>query len=72
MKEAPDQQLPGHPSHRNERSPDSKAPVTVKPDDTDPQVERGERIETGKAIHRGGKDHGFVPGATEQTGSKSK
>jgi hypothetical protein len=32
----------------------------------DPAVERGERIDTGKTIHRGGKNAGYVPGATEQ------
>ena len=31
-----------------------------------PAVERGERIDTGKAIHRGGKPRGHVPGATGQ------
>jgi hypothetical protein len=36
------------------------------PDSTQPAEERGERIETGKAIHRAGKEHGHVPGATEQ------
>jgi hypothetical protein len=36
------------------------------PVEQDPAVERGERIQTGKAIARGGKDEGFVAGATEQ------
>jgi hypothetical protein len=36
------------------------------PVEQDPAVERGERIDTGKTIHRGGKTTGYVPGATEQ------
>jgi hypothetical protein len=36
------------------------------PLEEDPAVERGERIDTGKTIHRGGKSAGHVPGATEQ------
>src|SRR5919109_2723591 len=32
---------------------------------TQPTEERGERIATGRAIARGGKDTGHVPGATE-------
>jgi len=31
--------------------------------EADPAVERGERIDTGKTIARGGKTHGEVPGA---------
>jgi hypothetical protein len=34
--------------------------------EADPAVERGERIDTGKTIARGGKESGHVPGATEQ------
>jgi hypothetical protein len=33
---------------------------------TEPAVERGERIETGKTIARGGASAGHVPGATAQ------
>ena len=33
---------------------------------TDPATERGERIDTGKTIQRGGKTEGKVPGAEEQ------
>ena len=41
------------------------------PDETDPAQERGERVETGKMIARGGKSTGHVPGATEgKTGRK--
>lgn len=32
-----------------------------------PSVEWGERIDSGKAIARGGKDTGFVPGAMPHT-----
>jgi hypothetical protein len=32
----------------------------------EPAVERGERIDTGKTIARGGKTTGHVPGATER------
>jgi hypothetical protein len=41
-------------------------PPTVKKSVEFDAAEYGERIETGKAIHRGGKDHGYVPGATEE------
>ena len=34
-------------------------------DKTQPAEERGERLETGKRIHRGGKARGEVPGASE-------
>ncbi len=34
--------------------------------ETDPAVERGERLRTGKDIAREGKSEGFVPGATPQ------
>ena len=34
------------------------------PVEKDPAVERGERIDTGKTIARGGKTTGTVPGAT--------
>jgi hypothetical protein len=36
------------------------------PVEEEPAVERGERIDTGKTIARGGKETGHVPGATEQ------
>ena len=38
--------------------------IVRQPDNTDPAQERGERIETGKMIARGGKSSGPVPGAT--------
>lgn len=37
----------------------------------EPAVERGERIATGKAIARGGRDSGFVPGAQPDPSRKS-
>lgn len=46
--------------------PRSKPHVTEKEDETQPEQERGERIATGKAIARGGKEKGHVPGATEK------
>ncbi|QDT55955.1 hypothetical protein Pan44_40040 [Caulifigura coniformis] len=39
--------------------------ATVQTPETTPAQERGERIATGKAIARGGKTTGDVPGATE-------
>jgi hypothetical protein len=39
--------------------------VTAEPETT-PAEERGERIDTGKTIARGGKTTGHVEGATEQ------
>jgi len=41
------------------------------PDETDPAQERGERVETGKMIARGGKSTGHVPGATEAKPGRS-
>ena len=35
------------------------------PVEADPAAERGERIHTGKMIARGGKETGYVEGATE-------
>ena len=35
-------------------------------EDLQPAEERGERLDTGRTIARGGKDEGPVPGATEQ------
>jgi hypothetical protein len=43
--------------------PDREA--NAPPTGVDPAAERGERIETGKMIHRGGKSSGHVPGAME-------
>jgi hypothetical protein len=55
---------PRHPS-RQSTFPHDKG-QTDHPVEKDPAVERGERIDTGKTIHRGGKSTGHVPGATEQ------
>jgi hypothetical protein len=33
----------------------------------DPSIERGERLDSGKTIARGGKDDGHVPGATAES-----
>jgi hypothetical protein len=44
------------PERKDDQQPD--------PDATTPAEERGERIETGRRIARGGKDEGEVPGAT--------
>ncbi|HVJ69242.1 MAG TPA: hypothetical protein VM510_14745 [Caulifigura sp.] len=41
-------------------------PRTVQQPETTDDQERGERIATGKAIARGGKASGHVPGATGQ------
>lgn len=48
-----------------QKSPRSSraAGSTVQKSDTSPAQERGERIETGKTIARGGKTSGHVPGA---------
>jgi hypothetical protein len=58
----------------NERRRDTKPKKVVRlPDETDPAQERGERVETGKMIARGGKSTGHVPGASEaKTGRKSR
>jgi hypothetical protein len=47
------------------QSPD-QAGDGVRDQETTPAQERGERIDTGKSIARGGKDEGKVPGAQEQ------
>jgi hypothetical protein len=44
----------------------SPAGTTMQVPETTPSQERGERIDTGKTIARGGKTTGDVPGATEQ------
>lgn len=56
------------PQPRNDMRPPNppgeqpRPPGTKKPETT-PAEEHGERIDTGKAIARGGKDEGRVPGA---------
>lgn len=44
-------------------SPPLQAAPEKNSPEVDPAADRGERIATGKAIARGGKEHGFVPGA---------
>ncbi|WP_010586122.1 hypothetical protein [Schlesneria paludicola] len=48
---------PGSERLKDEAEQERKTP------ENEPAVERGERIATGKAIARGGKSKGFVPGA---------
>ena len=51
--------------------PDATAPRDradgVREPETTPAQERGERIDTGKSIARGGKEEGRVPGAEEES-----
>jgi hypothetical protein len=60
--------MPADPKHddRKTTTPPVK-PSGGKVDETEttPAQERGERLDTGKAIARGGKEHGHVPGADE-------
>ena len=60
-------------------SPRRKTPRKITPEtqqderqspEQEPAIERGERIATGKAIARGGRDSGFVPGAQPDSDSK--
>jgi hypothetical protein len=51
----------GKPNQPNPPAPPPHPPGTKKPETT-PAEERGERIDTGKAIARGGKTEGEVPG----------
>jgi len=48
-------------SHQDEKPP--REVTGVQQPETTPDQERGERLDTGKAIARGGKDDGHVPGA---------
>lgn len=52
------------------QQPDPAPRKGVDEQDTTPAEERGERIDTGKTIARGGKEGGHVPGA-EPSGGKS-
>lgn len=56
----------GKPGKRRQDQQPQASPVTRQKDETQPAQEWGERIATGKAIARGGKSKGHVPGATEQ------
>jgi hypothetical protein len=51
--------------------PAKPPPGTRKPETT-PAEERGERIDTGKTIARGGKTEGTVPGAEPADGQPGK
>jgi hypothetical protein len=46
--------------------PDQQAGDGVRDRETTPAQERGERIDTGKSIARGGTDEGKVPGAEQE------
>jgi hypothetical protein len=49
---------------RDEKKPEpAQDAAGVKKPETSPDQERGERIDTGKAIAQGGKSGGHVPGA---------
>jgi hypothetical protein len=48
----------------NKPNPPAPNPPAAERDATTPAEERGERIETGRKIARGGKEEGTVPGAT--------
>jgi hypothetical protein len=47
-------------------TPGTSSPTTTQKTELTPDQERGERIDTGKTIARGGKTTGHVPGVTEQ------
>jgi hypothetical protein len=48
----------------NKPNPPAPNPGPAEQDATTPAEERGERLETGRTIARGGKQKGDVPGAT--------
>jgi hypothetical protein len=55
------------PTCENDRPPGAEQGQTCRlPEGTQPAEERGERVETGRTIARGGKTAGRVPGATEK------
>jgi hypothetical protein len=51
-------------THQPADKPSPDRPTGEQPTATQPTEEWGERLETGRAIHRGGKDDGRVEGAT--------
>jgi hypothetical protein len=63
---APKSRRKSRPSESPQPRP-SERKTADHPLEEDPAVERGERIDTGKTIYRGGKESGHVPGATEQS-----
>ena len=55
------------PPCENDRPPDPEQGQTCRlPEGTQPAEERGERVETGRTIARGGKTTGRVSGANEK------
>lgn len=57
---------PSKPQSEPPLSPDRNPKAQEKLADTEPAQEWGTRLDQGRAIHRGGKTDGHVPGATEQ------
>lgn len=55
---------PVTPSNPNKPDPPAPDPKPAEQDAATPAEERGERLETGRTIARGGKQSGPVPGAT--------
>jgi hypothetical protein len=51
-------------THHSQPDPPAPNPAPTEQDATTPAEERGERLETGRQIARGGKQDGSVPGAT--------
>lgn len=52
---------------KQQPAPDNRSTPGVKKPETSPDQERGERLDTGKAIAQGGKSGGHVPGADPDT-----
>ncbi|QDU23179.1 hypothetical protein [Urbifossiella limnaea] len=52
-----------NPPAKNEPAPDVKLQPAEHEQETTPAQERGERYDQAKAVARGGKDAGHVPGA---------
>lgn len=67
MDTSPAQPTPQKPVPKDEQNPPRHSRptgATVQKPEMTPAQERGERIDTGKTIARGGKTTGDVPGAT--------
>jgi hypothetical protein len=56
----------------NRPNPPAPNPTWTQEDTTTPAEERGERVETGRHIARGGKEEGPVPGATGDRAADSR
>jgi len=66
MPDAPNDPRPRQPDRRNPaQSGPAPGPAQPAADETDPAQEYGERVSTGKAIDRGGREGGRVPGADQ-------